>query len=879
MSLRKVLVPVALTLTLLLQFLPGTFLAPRPVAASACDSAQFIADVTIADGTILSPGSTFVKTWRFQNIGTCTWSTSYALVFTGGDQLGAPAVVSLPSSVGAGGTVDVSVNMTAPSAPGHYRGYWKLRNSTGTIFGVGGAANYFFWVDINVNGTVTAGTTYDFVANYCSALWASGAGGLDCHAPDGNAGGFVLQAASPQLETGGTSSSAGLVVNPQKVSGGYIKGFYPAYTVHAGDHFQSIINCAYGATGCYVNFQLQYQIGGGAIHTFWSFNERYDGLYYPVNLDLSSLAGQSVNFILYMADVPGHGTPSGDRATWVGTKITGPGGGGVPLPPPSVCNLGSFVTDVTIPDGTVLAPGTAFTKTWRIRNVGSCTWSTSYALVYVFGNSMGTSGVVNLPSSVAPGVIADFSVNMVAPTTVGHYRSYWRFRDGGGTQFGVGSGMVTFFSDIYVSSTAPTSTPISTATAGPAPTSTKTPTPTSTATVGTGANLSVTINDFSNYWTPNTSVSYTAVVSNAGPLNVTGAVFHDSLPAHVTSWTWSCSPDFGATCGSGLLQPDSSISDTISIPAGKQVIYHILANLGAVSPGNLVNAVTVSAGAVFDPDLGNNVAVDSDEAANADLSVTINDSSATYVPGATSTYTVTVTNNGPSNVVNALVSDTAASQITSFTWTCAPGSGTCTAVPKTGSPFQDFVSIPVGTSIVYTVVAHTNHAATGSLANTVNVAAPADIPDLNSSNNTAVDTDTAQPSADLVVTMNNNAGGHYHAGNTIEYIITITNNGPSDVTGAAFSDTAASQVASWTWWCTPSGTGSCNPGAVVNASSPFTDTVNIPAGESIAYTVDVVTSVAANAALANTATITVPAGVTELVPANNNATNTIPITP
>ncbi len=454
MFFRRVLIPVVLLLTLLVQFVPGTAFSPRPAAAASCDMAQFVADVTIPDGTTLAPGATFVKTWRLQNAGSCTWTTSYAVVFTGGDQMGSPAVISMPSSVAPGATVDISVNLTAPSSNGHFRGNYELRNASGGLFGIG-AGNFLFWVDIFVNGSATSGTTYDFVANSCSATWSSGAGALPCPGTDGDSRGFVLNVAAPQLENGSVSTTPGLVINPQQVTGGFIQGYYPAYTVQPGDHFQSIINCAFNAPNCYVNFRLNYQIGGGAVQTLWSFNERYEGLFYPANIDLSSLAGQSVNFILYVADVSGHGTPSGDRAEWVGAKITGNGGGSVPIPPTLTCDRGAFVADVTIPDGTVVAPGAAFTKTWRIRNVGSCTWTTSYALVFVFGNTFGAATAINLPSSVAPvipGATADFSVNMVAPTVAGHYRSYWRFRNAAGTQFGVGSGMITFFADINVGS-------------------------------------------------------------------------------------------------------------------------------------------------------------------------------------------------------------------------------------------------------------------------------------------------------------------------------------------------------------------------------------------------------------------------------------------
>ncbi|MFH1524331.1 MAG: Ig-like domain repeat protein [Chloroflexota bacterium] len=454
---RRVLIPVVLVLTLLLQFLPGTVFSPRSVAAATpCNWAQFIADVTIPDGTTFSPGATFVKTWRLKNIGTCTWTTSYAAVFVSGSQMGAPVAVNLPTSVAPGATVDITVNMTAPSASGHYRGNWELRNASGGLFGVGASASYLYWVDINVN--VLYSVAYDFVANYCSATWTSGAGTLPCPGTDGNSNGFVYKVDSPQLENGSTDSNPGLVINPQYTTGGYIQAVYPAYTVQAGDRFQSIVNCAYNAPNCYVGYRLNYQIGSGPVATFWSFNERYEGLYYPANIDLSSLAGQSVKFILYVADVSGRGVPSGDKALWGGARIVHATSGYVPPPATTTCNIGAFVADVTIPDGTSMAPGTSFTKTWRIKNVGTCTWTTDYALVFVFGNGFAADLDTNLTSSVAPGTTADFSVNMVAPSTAGHYRSYWRFRNAAGAQFGVGSGMVTFFADIYVAATGTTST-------------------------------------------------------------------------------------------------------------------------------------------------------------------------------------------------------------------------------------------------------------------------------------------------------------------------------------------------------------------------------------------------------------------------------------
>ena len=69
MKFRRILIPFVLTLTLLVQFLPGTAFGPRPVAASASDAAQFVGDMTIPDGTSFAPGAAMVKTWRLKNIG------------------------------------------------------------------------------------------------------------------------------------------------------------------------------------------------------------------------------------------------------------------------------------------------------------------------------------------------------------------------------------------------------------------------------------------------------------------------------------------------------------------------------------------------------------------------------------------------------------------------------------------------------------------------------------------------------------------------------------------------------------------------------------------------------------------------------------------
>jgi hypothetical protein len=496
LTLRKgnTLVTALLLLVLMFSFMP----APQPVLAqSTCDWAQFVADVSIPDGTNFTAGAAFTKTWRLKNIGTCTWSTSYTLVFVDGTQMGAPASVSLPNSVAPGNTVDVSVSMTAPSANGLYRGNWQLKNASAAMFGIGVYANRSFWVEIRVGGGSSGGTTgYDFVANASAATWTSGAGNLAFPGSDGDNNGFALKVDAPVLENGSTDTAPGLITEPQNVYGGYIQGQYPAFTVQSGDRFQSIINCAYNATSCYVNFRLNYQIGSGPVLTYWTFNERYEGLFYRANIDLSPLAGQDVKFILFVGSA---GYATGDRALWGAPRITRggavsptptPGGAATITPQTSSCDRATFVTDVNVPDGTVFAPNSAFTKTWRIKNTGSCTWTTSYTLVFVSGNKMSGPDAVNLTSTVGPNTSFDLSVNLTAPATAGAYRGYWQLKNASGQIFGIGYyGDKPWWVDIAVNSSAASSTPavtavIVTVTPGGAATSTPTVTPTATPSSG-----------------------------------------------------------------------------------------------------------------------------------------------------------------------------------------------------------------------------------------------------------------------------------------------------------------------------------------------------------------------------------------------------------
>jgi len=128
---------------------PTATLAPAATATSSCDNASFITDVTYPDNTVVNAGDSFTKTWRLKNIGACSWTSSYAIVFMNGESMAGPSAQALVGNVNPGQTVDLSVDLTAPATNGTHTGNWGLRNAAGVIFS-------HFYVQIIV-GTASGG--------------------------------------------------------------------------------------------------------------------------------------------------------------------------------------------------------------------------------------------------------------------------------------------------------------------------------------------------------------------------------------------------------------------------------------------------------------------------------------------------------------------------------------------------------------------------------------------------------------------------------------------------------------------------------------------------------------------------------------------------
>ncbi len=326
-----------------------------PTLPPTCDRAEFIADITYPNGSVLAQNTAFIKTWRIKNTGTCFWTTGYRLVYMSGESFGSTMVpVNLTSTVGPNTSLDISISLTTPATPGTYSGYWMLQNASAQAFGTGTNADQPWSVDIIVTqdghtltptappystsitqtltvtptitptntSTPTSDIAYDFSIQAANAIWTNSSSPIQLNGIDPNYNGVVRYLTALQMEDGSTDPRNSLIMVPEDIISGTIQGVYPAYAVKVGDHFQSTLGCVYAANTCYVQFQLFYTIEGDpTLHFLSSFTERYEGLIRMVDMDLSALSGLNVNFILKVLALNST-QGSVDRTGWIAPRIT-----------------------------------------------------------------------------------------------------------------------------------------------------------------------------------------------------------------------------------------------------------------------------------------------------------------------------------------------------------------------------------------------------------------------------------------------------------------------------------------------------------------------------------------------------------------------------
>jgi hypothetical protein len=277
---------------------------PKPGACT--DFASYIGDITIPDGTMVPPGTQFVKTWSIRNAGSCTWTSDYTLVWTGGDMKGPSNSYQLTTSnILPGQTAHVSVTLTAPTSFIKYRSFWKLMNKNKQIFGImdNTGKEQSIWAEIFV------GNTYSFVANMCSATWTTSSGVIPCPGTKNDPRGFIYLNSTPAIEGGVIENDPAIVMVPPSEKDSYIVGQFPPIIVAEGSNIVLHFGCLEGYTKCNVRFRITYSIEGGAeqelVNSVHGFGEWE---YVKINLTQNNkyaMMNKATSFLFYFYPMEG----------------------------------------------------------------------------------------------------------------------------------------------------------------------------------------------------------------------------------------------------------------------------------------------------------------------------------------------------------------------------------------------------------------------------------------------------------------------------------------------------------------------------------------------------------------------------------------------
>ena len=350
---------------------------------------------------------------------------------------------------------------------------------------------------------------------------------------------------------------------------------------------------------------------------------------------------------------------------------------------------------------------------------------------------------------------------------------------------------------------------------------------------------------------PGGTTSYTLGISNAGPNAVSGLVVNDTPPPGITFTSWTCVGSGGATCGGPGSGP---ISDTVSIPNGGAVTYTVTAAIDQFATGNVTNQVCVVVpGSVINT--GNTCASRTNPLVPSSTLAISKTGPPSVAAGGSLTYSVVVTNTGPSAANGTLLTDPAVANFTVTGVTCPSSSGgaTCPAtltVPLLQGAGLNIATFPVGGSVTLNVTGTAS--AGGTIVNTATATPPAG-PPVSSPATTTID-----PTSNLAILKTGPAS--VTAGGALTYTVVVTNPGPSAANGTLVVDPA---VANFTV------TGVTCPASSGGATCPATLTVPLlqgaglniatfPVGGSV--TLNVTGTAGGSGTIVNTATATPPVG-------------------
>jgi uncharacterized repeat protein (TIGR01451 family) len=309
------------------------------------------------------------------------------------------------------------------------------------------------------------------------------------------------------------------------------------------------------------------------------------------------------------------------------------------------------------------------------------------------------------------------------------------------------------------------------------PLSTNTPTHTTTPQQNT-ADLFISLSNGQASSIPGSEVVYTIQIQNKGPAAVSDLQVVDMFPSSITNLTWTCTVSADSKCHSpnGI----DNLDALIDLGANSTANFEVTGTLSPSATGLLINTSNLNLpSGVTDPNLVDNLAIDTDTITpHVALSISMTDGRTEIIPGEVNTYTITVTNHGPSAASVVNISDDFPTNLSNVTWTCtaSPGSsclvfGVCDGNVDTSANLEpDGLARIIASGIV-------NNNATGVLNNTASITSPID----SSENNKSVtDVTTILSQADLSLEVI--APLTITVAAPLTYTIDLTNTGPSDAT-------------------------------------------------------------------------------------------------
>jgi uncharacterized repeat protein (TIGR01451 family) len=397
---------------------------------------------------------------------------------------------------------------------------------------------------------------------------------------------------------------------------------------------------------------------------------------------------------------------------------------------------------------------------------------------------------------------------------------------------------------------------------------------TATTTANQQADLSITKTDSPDPVFAGNNITYTVTLTNSGPGTASTVTVTDAVPTNTTFVSAS------VTTGTGWTPSTPSVGGTgnvvfskAAVANGETAVFSIVVKVtSSVANGTTISNTATAASTTADPTPGDNSATATTTVATqADVSITKTDSPDPVVAGNNITYTITVTNNGPSDASTVNWSDTLPAGTTFVSLSAVGGWTPSTpAVGSGGVVSASTTTLAPGSAVFTLVVKVTANVANGTtLSNTATVSTTTTDP--TPGNNSATATTTVQTQADLSITKTDSPDPVV-AGQNITYTINFTNNGPSDAQTVTITDAIPAN----TTFVSASGPGGWTPSlpAIGGTGNAVFSKATVAAGETASFTivVKVNTGTANGTTISNTATTA--SATTDPSPGNNSATAT-----